>query len=224
MKSLPEYGWTGRARWTGRALLRVVVGHGYRPWLAGVWAVPILIAFGLMVWHWSGLFHPKHGAIGPLDDRQERVDGVGGWLDLGQADNWTPTGWIRWVDWGRDPARLGADDAIRRWLHTHSSQGKVGPPLGKSSPLRRAETHDECSSTPWSARPCGSLRSSEAEGTTEKAILRAEAKRPKVSRRSGARGTDSMSARSEFDRPAPASTLKSSIKMRCGGAPSAQAC
>jgi len=34
--------------------------------------------------------------------------------------------------------------------------------------------------------------------------LRAETKRPKVSRRSGARGTDSTSARSEFDRPAPA--------------------
>jgi hypothetical protein len=44
--------------------------------------------------------HPKHGAIGPLEPAAYAVAAFLPIVDLGQADNWTPTGWIRWVDWG----------------------------------------------------------------------------------------------------------------------------
>jgi hypothetical protein len=45
-------------RW-GRQVLRVTVGHGYRPGLAGIWAAAIIAAFALVVWKWSGMFIPE---------------------------------------------------------------------------------------------------------------------------------------------------------------------
>jgi hypothetical protein len=95
---LPRY-----RRW-GRHLLGAFVGHGYRSWYAGVWAVAIIIGFGFIVGHWSRMFvAAKQGVTGHPSGYPERaayaVDAFLPIVDLGQTDRWTPTGWIRWVDW-----------------------------------------------------------------------------------------------------------------------------
>jgi hypothetical protein len=90
---LPRY-----RRW-GRRVLWAVVRHGYRPWLAGIWATGVSIAFALVVWHWSGMFVPeKQGLTGSPQPVAYAADAFLP-IDLGQADNWMPTGWLRWVDW-----------------------------------------------------------------------------------------------------------------------------
>jgi len=91
---LPRY-----RRW-GRLVLGATVGHGYRPWLAGIWAVLVIAAFALFVWHWSGMFVPaKQDVTGPQPIGYA-ADVFLPIVDLGQADDWQPTGWVRWVNWG----------------------------------------------------------------------------------------------------------------------------
>jgi hypothetical protein len=91
---LPSY-----RRW-GRQVLRVTVGHGYRPWLAGVWAAAIIAAFALVVWQWSGMFIPEtEGVTGSPQPVAYAADTFLPIVDLGEAGDWMPTGGIRWVDW-----------------------------------------------------------------------------------------------------------------------------
>ena len=91
---LPRY-----RRW-GRQVLRVTVGHGYRPWFAGVWAAGIIAVFAVVVWLWSGMFVPEaEGVTGSPQPVAYAVDAFFPIVDLGEAGDWMPTGWIRWVDW-----------------------------------------------------------------------------------------------------------------------------
>jgi hypothetical protein len=86
-------------RW-GRQVLRAVVGHGYRPWRAGIWAIAIITTYALIVWHWSGMFVPeKQGVIGSPQPAAYAADNVLPIVDLGQAGDWMPTSWVRWVEW-----------------------------------------------------------------------------------------------------------------------------
>ncbi|HEV8603012.1 MAG TPA: hypothetical protein VGQ68_06400 [Gaiellaceae bacterium] len=84
----------------GRRVLGWLVGHGYRPWLAGIWATAIVAAFALVVWHWSGMFLPEQqGVTGSPQPIAYAADAFLPIIDLGQADSWLPTAWLRWVEW-----------------------------------------------------------------------------------------------------------------------------
>ena len=91
---LPWYrGW-------GRQVLRVVIGHGYRPWLAGVWAAAIITVFALVVWQWSGMFVAEtEDLAGSPQPVAYAADTFLPIVDLGEAKDWKPTGWVRWVEW-----------------------------------------------------------------------------------------------------------------------------
>src|SRR6266542_4929389 len=81
--------WYRRA---GRRVLGAVIGHGYRPWLAGIWAVGIVAAFALVVWHWSAMFAPeKQSVTGSPQPIAYSADTLLPIVDLGQADSWMPT-------------------------------------------------------------------------------------------------------------------------------------
>jgi hypothetical protein len=91
---LPRY-----RRW-GRQVLRVTIGHGYRPWLAGIWAVAIIAVFALVVWQWSGMFVAETESLtGSPQPVAYAADTFLPIVDLGEAGDWMPTGWVRWVDW-----------------------------------------------------------------------------------------------------------------------------
>jgi hypothetical protein len=87
-------------RVAGRRVLWAVVGHGYRPWLAGIWALAIVASFVVVVWHWSEMFFPEKQRVAdspqPVAYAAETFLPI---IDLGQADDWMPTGWLRWVEW-----------------------------------------------------------------------------------------------------------------------------
>ncbi len=73
-------------------MLGAVIGHGYRPWLAGIWAVGIVAAFALVVWHWSAMFAPeKQSVTGSPQPIAYSADTLLPIVDLGQADSWMPT-------------------------------------------------------------------------------------------------------------------------------------
>jgi hypothetical protein len=91
---LPQY-----RRW-GRRILRAVVGHGYRPWLAGIWATAVIAAFALVVWKWAGMFVPeKQDVTGSPQPVAYAADAFLPIIDLGPANSWMPTHWVRWVEW-----------------------------------------------------------------------------------------------------------------------------
>jgi hypothetical protein len=87
-------------RWAGRWILRLTVGHGYRPWLAGVWALAIVAAFALVVWLSADAFTAERqdvtGSPQPIVYAADTFLPI---VDLGEADRWTPTGWARWAEW-----------------------------------------------------------------------------------------------------------------------------
>jgi hypothetical protein len=83
----------------GRLVLWAVVGHGYRPWLAGVWAMAIIAAFALVVWHWADMFVPTPGVSGPPQPIAYAADTFLPIIDLRQAGDWKAVSWMRWVDW-----------------------------------------------------------------------------------------------------------------------------
>jgi hypothetical protein len=83
----------------GRRVLGVTVGHGYRPWLAGVWAVAIVALFAVVVEHWSDHFVARPPATGSPQPIGYAMDTFLPIIDLGQTNNWTATGWMRWVVW-----------------------------------------------------------------------------------------------------------------------------
>jgi hypothetical protein len=88
-------------RWAGRWILRITIGHGYRSWLALVWAVAIVVPFALLVWQApAGTFVPA--ASGAGQSPQPLVYSLDTFLpivDLGEADQWTATGGLRWAAW-----------------------------------------------------------------------------------------------------------------------------
>jgi hypothetical protein len=84
----------------GRQILRVTIGHGYRPWLAGVWAAAVIAAFALVVWQALDLFVPANDTVnGAPQPVVYAADTFLPIVDFGQAGDWDPTGWTRWVAW-----------------------------------------------------------------------------------------------------------------------------
>jgi hypothetical protein len=86
-------------RKAGRWCLRVLIGHGYRPWLAGIWALAIIAAFALVVWHWPEMFVPKNAKTGDPEPVAYAASTFLPIVELVHTSDWTPTGWVRWVDW-----------------------------------------------------------------------------------------------------------------------------
>jgi hypothetical protein len=87
-------------RRVGRRVLGAVVGHGYRPWYAGLWATAVVAAFAVVVWRWAHLLEPENPerprALAPAAFAADTFLPI---IDLGQADAWFPTCWLRWVTW-----------------------------------------------------------------------------------------------------------------------------
>jgi len=92
-----------RARATtleGRRRAEAHVGHGYRPWLACVWAVAVIAAFALVVWHWTGMLVPEQQEVtGSPQPVAYAADAFLPIVDLGEAGDWMPIGWLRWAEW-----------------------------------------------------------------------------------------------------------------------------
>jgi hypothetical protein len=87
-------------RLAGRYVLRAVVGHGYKSWRALIWGAAIVTAFALVVWNWSEMFVPAgEGVAGSPQPVAYSIDTFLPFISLGQADDWVPTGWVRWVTW-----------------------------------------------------------------------------------------------------------------------------
>jgi hypothetical protein len=76
-------------RVVGRWLLRVLIGHGYRPWLAGVWGLGIIVAFAIAVARSSKFIDPSDDA--PNRDPQAFVYAADTFLPIinfGEAELW----------------------------------------------------------------------------------------------------------------------------------------
>jgi hypothetical protein len=96
-RKLSELGWAGRFRWAGRWILRVTVGHGYRPWYALFWAALVIGAFAVVVWTASEHFEPaKQGVHGHPQPLLYATDVFLPIVDVFQSD-WRATGWASWV-------------------------------------------------------------------------------------------------------------------------------
>jgi hypothetical protein len=83
----------------GRCSLRVLIGHGYRPWLAGIWALAIIATFALVVWRWPEMFVSPHDSKGDPQPVAYAASTFLPIVELVHTSDWTPTGWVRWVDW-----------------------------------------------------------------------------------------------------------------------------
>ena len=90
-----------RGHSAGRWILRITIGHGYRPWLALLWALVIVVPFALLVWRApASTFVPTgDGADGSPQPLAYSLDTFLPIVDLGEADQWTVTGGLRWVAW-----------------------------------------------------------------------------------------------------------------------------
>jgi hypothetical protein len=87
-------------RAAGRRILWATVGHGYRPSLAGIWALGVIAAFAVVVLHWSGMLVPANPATkGSPQPVAYATDTFLPIVDFGEASDWTPTGWLRWINW-----------------------------------------------------------------------------------------------------------------------------
>lgn len=83
----------------GRLLLGAAVGHGYREWRAALWAILIIVPFALVVGHYPKRFVAVEGVTGSPQPFAYAADTFLPIINLGQAGNWNPTGWVRWLDW-----------------------------------------------------------------------------------------------------------------------------
>jgi hypothetical protein len=85
----------------GRRLLGITIGHGYRPWRAGGWALAFIVAFAIFVSLDRSAFEPdKAGVHGhPSPALIYAADTFIPIVDLGEADKWAPTGGARWAEW-----------------------------------------------------------------------------------------------------------------------------
>jgi hypothetical protein len=93
-------GGLSRPGWLGHQILRVTIGHGYRSWLAGVWAMVVIALFALVVWRAPGNFDADPGVHGAPQPVAYAADTFLPIVDLGEASRWLATGWVAWVDWG----------------------------------------------------------------------------------------------------------------------------
>ena len=89
-----------RPVWLGHQILRVTIGHGYRSWLAGVWAIAVIALFALVVWRVPEHFVPDAGVSGAPQPVAYAVDTFLPIVDLGEASRWLANGWVAWAEWG----------------------------------------------------------------------------------------------------------------------------
>jgi hypothetical protein len=86
-----------RPRWAGRWILRLTVGHGYRPWYALLWAVVVIAAFACVISLAPDRFVPTDAAVsGHPQPIIYAIDVFLPIVDFEQRD-WTPTAWARGV-------------------------------------------------------------------------------------------------------------------------------
>ena len=93
-------GGLSRPAWLGHQILWVTIGHGYRSWLAGVWAMVVIALFALVVWRAPGNFDADPGVHGAPQPVAYAADTFLPIVDLGEASRWLATGWVDWVEWG----------------------------------------------------------------------------------------------------------------------------
>ncbi len=88
----------GRLRWLGRWTLRISIGHGYRSWLAILWAIPIIALFALLVARVPSAFIPTTSASTPAPPPMlYALDTFLPIIDLGVAGKWVVEGWLQWA-------------------------------------------------------------------------------------------------------------------------------
>jgi hypothetical protein len=93
-------GGLSRRRKAGRWVVKLLVGHGYRPWLAGVWALPLIALFAAVVWRQSDDFVAADRVEGDPQPIVYSLDTFVPIIDFGQADSWAPPiGWVMWLEW-----------------------------------------------------------------------------------------------------------------------------
>ena len=87
-----------RTRAAGRWILRATIGYGFRPWIAGIWALGVILLFALALSLGPDLVpEPNaHGAVQPLVYAADTFLPI---VDLGEAAEWSPVGWLQWVQW-----------------------------------------------------------------------------------------------------------------------------
>jgi hypothetical protein len=87
-------------RTIGRWLLKLSIGHGYRPWLAGIWAAGVVAVFTSLVAIHSENFRPeKTGVEGDPQALVYAADVFLPIVDLNEGANWIATGHVRWAEW-----------------------------------------------------------------------------------------------------------------------------
>ena len=92
-------GGLARPAWLGHQILRLTIGHGYRSWLAGVWAIAVIALFALVVWRAPEHFVPDAGVEGAPQPVAYAADTFLPIVDLGEASRWLANGWVAWVEW-----------------------------------------------------------------------------------------------------------------------------
>jgi hypothetical protein len=90
---LPSY------RRMGHWLLRVLIGHGYRPWLAVAWALLVITAFATVVSLERDHLVAVEGANDSLQPLVYSADTFLPVIDFGLGGQWIATGWVAWVQW-----------------------------------------------------------------------------------------------------------------------------
>ena len=89
----------------GRYFLRAFIGHGYRPWRAAIWALGIILVYGILVGQRPEMFvytkkpMPRQPTMDSVQAFAYAADTFLPVVDLGQAGDWKPTGWARYLDW-----------------------------------------------------------------------------------------------------------------------------
>ena len=87
-----------RLRRLGRWTLRISIDHGYRSWLAIVWAIPIIAVFAVLVAHEPWAFTAASSApTRPPPPLLYALDTFLPIIDLGVAGKWVVHGWLQWA-------------------------------------------------------------------------------------------------------------------------------
>jgi hypothetical protein len=86
------------ARSAGRWILRVTIGYGYRPWIAGIWALAVIALFTLALSLGPSLV-PAANVTGGPNLFVYAADTFLPIVDLGEAAQFSATGWLQWAEW-----------------------------------------------------------------------------------------------------------------------------
>jgi carbonic anhydrase/acetyltransferase-like protein (isoleucine patch superfamily) len=87
-----------RTRKAGRWILRATIGYGYRPWIAGLWAIAVIALFTLALSVGPSLV-PEPSVTGSPNLVVYAADTFLPIVDLGEAARWSPVGWLEWIEW-----------------------------------------------------------------------------------------------------------------------------